>query len=50
LLAIRGERFELGEPPGEAALVHLDAALRWAQAWLANVSASVSTQEANTHA
>ncbi len=50
LLAIRGERFDLGEPPGEAALIHLDAALRWAQAWLANVSASVSTQEATTHA
>ena len=29
-LAIRGEAFELGEPPGEAALIHLDAALRWA--------------------
>jgi hydrogenase maturation protease len=29
-LAIRGEAFELGEPPGEAALAHLDAALCWA--------------------
>ncbi|MDR3369993.1 hydrogenase maturation protease [Rhodoferax sp.] len=28
-LAIRGEAFELGQPPGEAALAHLDAALRW---------------------
>jgi hydrogenase maturation protease len=35
LLAIRGERFELGEPPGLAALAHLDAALRWAGSWLA---------------
>ena len=35
LLAIRGERFELGEPPSPAALEHLDAALRWAKAWLA---------------
>ena len=29
-LAIRGEAFELGAPPGVAALAHLDAALRWA--------------------
>ena len=34
LLAIRGERFELGEPPGSAALANLDAALQWARAWL----------------
>jgi len=34
LLAIRGERFELGEPPGEAALTNLDAALAWALGWL----------------
>lgn len=33
LLAIRGERFELGEPPGEAALRHLEAALDWALHW-----------------
>jgi len=35
LLAIRGERFELGEPPGPAAMENLDAALRWASQWLA---------------
>ena len=34
LLAIRGERFELGEAPGAAALTNLDAALGWAQGWL----------------
>jgi hydrogenase maturation protease len=34
LLAIRGERFELGEPPSPAALLHLAAARAWAQAWL----------------
>ena len=34
LLAIRGERFELGEPPGVAALANLDAACRWAGTWL----------------
>ena len=34
LLAIRGERFELGEPPSPEALAHLDAALAWAKAWL----------------
>jgi hydrogenase maturation protease len=34
LLAIRGERFQLGEPPSAAALLHLDAALQWVQRWL----------------
>jgi hydrogenase maturation protease len=34
LLAIRGLRFELGEPPSATALAHLDAALHWAQRWL----------------
>ena len=34
LLAIRGLRFELGEPPSAAGLAHLDAALHWAQGWL----------------
>ena len=34
LLAIRGERFELGEPPSLAALMHLAAALKWAEGWL----------------
>ena len=33
-LAIRGERFELGEPPGVAAMANLDAACRWAATWL----------------
>ena len=35
LLAIRGERFELGAPPSVGALDHLAAALQWAEAWLA---------------
>ena len=35
MLAIRGERFELGEAPSATALDHLQAALVWAQAWLA---------------
>ncbi len=34
LLAIRGERFELGEAPGAAAVENLEAALGWARAWL----------------
>ena len=42
LLAIRGERFELGEPPGAAALAHLDAAVQWAQAWLAAATSPVT--------
>ncbi len=34
LLAIRGERCQLGEPPGLAALANLEAALAWALAWV----------------
>ncbi len=34
LLAIRGERFELGEALSGAAATHLDAALAWAARWL----------------
>jgi hydrogenase maturation protease len=34
LLAIRGERFELGEPPSASAMVHLEAALKWVKEWL----------------
>lgn len=34
LLAIRGERFDLGDALTQAAAAHLAAALRWAQAWL----------------
>jgi hydrogenase maturation protease len=34
LLALRGLRFELGEPPSAQALLHLEAALQWAQRWL----------------
>ncbi len=35
LLAIRGERFELGEEISPAAVRHLDAAFAWARTWLA---------------
>jgi hydrogenase maturation protease len=34
LLAIRGSRFGLGDPPSASGLAHLDEALRWARAWL----------------
>lgn len=34
LLAIRGERFELGEGLSPAAASHLEAALRWTDDWL----------------
>jgi hydrogenase maturation protease len=34
LLAIRGERFELGEPMSASATANLDAALTWAQGFL----------------
>ena len=33
LLALRGQAFELGEPPGAAALENLRKALDWAQTW-----------------
>ena len=35
LLAIRGERFDLGEPPSASARANLTAALQWAERWLA---------------
>jgi hydrogenase maturation protease len=35
LLAIRGEAFELGAPPGDAALANLALALAWCRQWLA---------------
>ena len=35
LLAIRGERFELGEPVSPQAAANLAAAVTWARAWLA---------------
>ena len=34
LLEIRGDRFDLGQPPSSSALDHLAAALQWAQTWL----------------
>lgn len=34
LLAIRGEHFELGQPPGAQALAHLEQALHWGRGWL----------------
>ena len=37
LLAIRGERFELGEPPTEAAIRALQAALETAADWIAGI-------------
>lgn len=40
LLAIRGESFELGEPPGATALAHLELALKWAQNWILPSTAS----------
>lgn len=39
LLAIRGERFELGASPSTAALAHLAAALAWASDWLGGPAA-----------
>lgn len=36
LLVIRGEKFDLGEPPSIGALAHLQRALPWARGWLAD--------------
>ncbi|MBI5717679.1 MAG: hydrogenase maturation protease [Burkholderiales bacterium] len=36
LLAIRGERFDLGDAPSEAALSNLALALAWCRRWLAS--------------
>ncbi|MGK2915598.1 MAG: hydrogenase maturation protease [Porticoccaceae bacterium] len=40
LLAIRGERFELGEPPSAAALSNLALAMVWCRRWLAAQNSS----------
>jgi hydrogenase maturation protease len=37
LLALRGERFELGEPPSPAAHEALAAAMDWTRDWLARI-------------
>jgi hydrogenase maturation protease len=42
LLAIRGERFDLGAPPSPAALAHLEAGLPWALGWLQRARAAVA--------
>ncbi|MDP1653138.1 MAG: hydrogenase maturation protease [Rhodocyclaceae bacterium] len=41
-LAIRGERFELGEKPSPAAQLHLEAALDWVNKWLAGAKTHVN--------
>jgi hypothetical protein len=42
LLAIRGEWFELGQPPSADAMIRLAAALQWAERWLARPVAAAS--------
>ena len=42
LLAIRGERYELGEAPTAQALDHLQSAVHWAQQWLTPPSGAAS--------
>ncbi len=44
LLAIRGSRFELGEPPQDVALDHLDHALHWVQSWLTTNAALIDDE------
>lgn len=40
LLAIRGQRFELGAPPSAPALANLNLALAWCKGWLAQTEAA----------
>lgn len=42
LLAIRGERFELGESLSPAAAEHLEKAIAWAKKWLAQATQFVT--------
>ena len=44
LLAIRGDAFELGEPPSKTALTNLEHALAWAHQWLGNPSETQANQ------
>lgn len=46
LLAIRAERFELGEPPSESALSNLALALAWAERWLMRDHAAATPEAA----
>lgn len=50
LLAIRGARFELGEPPTPAALDHLAQAVAWARRWLADTGAHDAADIGAAHA
>ncbi len=43
LLAIRGASFELGDAPRPEALAHLEAAVQWARAWLADATVAPET-------
>jgi hypothetical protein len=45
LLAIHGNCFELGNPPGEAALSHLRAALGWAHEWMVEELSDLGCRE-----
>ncbi|MDD5336098.1 MAG: hydrogenase maturation protease [Rhodoferax sp.] len=42
LLAIRGQRFELGAPPSAAALANLNLALAWCKGWLEQDTGAVA--------
>ena len=50
LLAIRGLQFELGEPPGDLALAHLEQALIWMRGWLADQGVTTIAQAGAVHA
>jgi hypothetical protein len=50
LLAIRAQRFELGEAPSQQALADLALALDWATAWADTGHATETEAEADTPA
>lgn len=49
LLAIRGERFELGEQPGKSALANLALAVAWGLRWVASEGVYASEMPAAAH-
>jgi hydrogenase maturation protease len=50
LLAIRGMRFELGEPPGDSALASMAQAITWTQSWLEARGVAACTEDEVAHA
>jgi hydrogenase maturation protease len=50
LLAIRASRFDLGQPPGAAALENLDLAVQWGQSWISAQATCAAADSGCAHA